>query len=276
MEGFGTDWKLESSRVTPLVDQSRDGIVVMEEDGKVFEANRERLEAENAAKRDEAAKAGEGVDGTELVLIRASSNSGQLYGSVAARDIAEAVTAKSGLSIGRSQVVIHDAFKTIGLFPVTIALHPEVKVEVKVNIARSIEEAAIQKKTGKALIKTNEQDEPMAVQREDGSWLLDGMLEVSGMKEILALTTAEADELEEFQTLGGFVMGTAGRVPDTGDHFEWAGWRFEVIDMDAFATFNEAYVAGFGDHRPARSTVAVRELPAGGQVEIEAIAYKPA
>jgi 2-iminobutanoate/2-iminopropanoate deaminase len=49
-----------------------------------------------------------------------------------------------------------------------------------------------------------------------------------------------------------------------------------LIDMDAFATFNAAYVAGFGDHRPARSTVAVRELPAGGQVEIEAMAYKPA
>jgi 2-iminobutanoate/2-iminopropanoate deaminase len=49
-----------------------------------------------------------------------------------------------------------------------------------------------------------------------------------------------------------------------------------LIDMDAFATFNEAYIAGFGSHRPARSTIAVRELPAGGQVEIEAVAYKPA
>lgn len=48
-----------------------------------------------------------------------------------------------------------------------------------------------------------------------------------------------------------------------------------LVDMDAFATFNDAYVAGFGDHRPARSTIAVRELPAGGQVEIEAIAYAP-
>jgi 2-iminobutanoate/2-iminopropanoate deaminase len=48
-----------------------------------------------------------------------------------------------------------------------------------------------------------------------------------------------------------------------------------LVDMDTFATFNAAYVAGFGDHRPARSTIAVRELPAGGQVEIEAVAYKP-
>jgi 2-iminobutanoate/2-iminopropanoate deaminase len=48
-----------------------------------------------------------------------------------------------------------------------------------------------------------------------------------------------------------------------------------LVDMDTFTTFNDAYVAGFGNHRPARSTIAVRELPAGGQVEIEAIAYKP-
>lgn len=79
---------------------------------------------------------------------------------------------------------------------------------------------------------TAEQDEPMAVQREDASWLLDGMLIVSDLKEILDLAAAEAEEVEEFHTLGGFVMGRLRRVPETGDHFEWGGWRFEVIDMD--------------------------------------------
>lgn len=79
---------------------------------------------------------------------------------------------------------------------------------------------------------TTEQAEPMAVQREDGSWLLDGMLQVSDMQEILAPTTADAADLEDFHTLGGFVMGRMGHVPKTGDHFEWSGWRFEVIDMD--------------------------------------------
>jgi len=79
---------------------------------------------------------------------------------------------------------------------------------------------------------TTDQDEPMAVQREDGSWLLDGMLSISDLKEILGLTAAEADEVDEFHTLGGFVMGWMGHVPGTGDRFEWGGWRFEVLDMD--------------------------------------------
>jgi putative hemolysin len=77
-----------------------------------------------------------------------------------------------------------------------------------------------------------DQDEPMAVPREDGSWLLDGMLSIPDLREILDLTAAEADELDEFETLGGFVMGVTGRVPETGERFEWNGWRFEVIDMD--------------------------------------------
>lgn len=74
--------------------------------------------------------------------------------------------------------------------------------------------------------------EPMAVRREDGSWLLDGMLSVTELEEILDLSRDEAGDLEEYQTLGGFVMGMTGRVPETGNRFEWNGWRFEVLDMD--------------------------------------------
>lgn len=79
---------------------------------------------------------------------------------------------------------------------------------------------------------TPEQDEPLAVQREDGSWLLDGRLSVSELSAVLGLTAAKAKESEELRTLGGFVMGRMGRVPTTGDHFEWADWRFEVVDME--------------------------------------------
>jgi|SRR5215213_668493 len=79
---------------------------------------------------------------------------------------------------------------------------------------------------------TRERDEPMVVPREDGSWLLDGMLSVSDLRELLGLTAAAAEELDEFETVGGFVMATVGRIPMTGDHFEWNGWRFEVVDMD--------------------------------------------
>src|SRR5690349_7498553 len=110
---------------------------------KVFEANRERLEAQNAAPRDEAAKSGANVDGTELVLIRASSNSGQLYGSVNVRDIAEALKDK-GFDINKSQIILERPIKTIGMFDVKVALHPEVHVNVKANVARSDDEAVLQ------------------------------------------------------------------------------------------------------------------------------------
>ena len=112
---------------------------------KVFEANRERLEAENAARRDEAAKAGANVDGADLVLIRSSSNSGQLYGSVNVRDIAEALQAQ-GHDINKSQIILERPIKTLGLFDVKVALHPEVRVNVKVNVARSDDEAELQAK----------------------------------------------------------------------------------------------------------------------------------
>jgi len=111
---------------------------------KVFEANRERLEAENAERRADAEKAGSKVDGAELTLIRASSNSGQLYGSVNVRDIAEALNAQ-GHDINKSQIVLERPIKTIGLFDVKVALHPEVRVTVKANVARSDDEAELQR-----------------------------------------------------------------------------------------------------------------------------------
>jgi putative hemolysin len=77
-----------------------------------------------------------------------------------------------------------------------------------------------------------EKDEPLAVRREDGSWLFDGRLAISDLVEILGLAAADAEEVEELQTLGGLVMVRLGRVPETGDHFEWAGYRCEVVDMD--------------------------------------------
>jgi large subunit ribosomal protein L9 len=110
---------------------------------KVFEANRERLEAENAVRRDEAAKSGADVDGAKLVLIRASSNSGQLYGSVNVRDIADALK-EQGHDINKSQIILERPIKTLGLFDVKVALHPEVHVMVQANVARSDDEALLQ------------------------------------------------------------------------------------------------------------------------------------
>ncbi len=110
---------------------------------KVFEANRERLEKENDERRGEAEKAGEKVDGAEIILIRASSNSGQLYGSVTVRDIAEKL-AEQDLAVDKKQIILGAPIKTIGMFDVRVRLHPEVDVTVKANIARSDDEAALQ------------------------------------------------------------------------------------------------------------------------------------
>ncbi|MFZ9396652.1 MAG: 50S ribosomal protein L9 [Erythrobacter sp.] len=110
---------------------------------KVFEANRERLETENAEKRVVAEKQGEKVAGAEVVLIRASSNAGQLYGSVSVRAIVAGL-ATQGHSVDKRQVIMGSPIKSIGMHDVTIALHPEVHVTVKANVARSDDEAELQ------------------------------------------------------------------------------------------------------------------------------------
>ena len=110
---------------------------------KVFEANRERLEKENADKRVEAEAQGDKVAGAEVVLIRAASNAGQLYGSVSVRDIVSGL-ADQGHQIDKRQVILGQPIKAIGMHDVTIALHPEVHVLVKANVARSDDEAELQ------------------------------------------------------------------------------------------------------------------------------------
>lgn len=110
---------------------------------KVFEANRARIEAENAERRSAAEVSSKGVDGKTVQLIRQASNTGQLYGSVSARDIVDALEAE-GAKVTKSQVVLDRPIKAIGMHEVRIALHPEVAVTVKVNVARSPEEADLQ------------------------------------------------------------------------------------------------------------------------------------
>jgi len=105
-----------------------------------FEQQRAELEAQNRKRREEAERIAERVAGLTVVLIRQAGESGSLYGSVTARDIAEACTA-AGLSISRDQVLLDKPIKTIGIASVRVALHPEVVIPVGVNVARSPEEA---------------------------------------------------------------------------------------------------------------------------------------
>ncbi|MFL6748551.1 MAG: 50S ribosomal protein L9 [Sphingomicrobium sp.] len=110
---------------------------------KVFEANRAKIEAENVEKRTDAEQASKGVEGKTVQLIRQASNTGQLYGSVSARDIVEALEGV-GAKTTKSQIVLNRPIKAIGMHEVKVALHPEVSVTVKVNVARSPEEAELQ------------------------------------------------------------------------------------------------------------------------------------
>ena len=132
-DGFARNYLLPRKKALRANDANR----------KLFEANRARIEEENANRRTDAEKSAKGVEGKSVQLIRQASNTGQLYGSVSARDIAEALEAV-GAHVAKSQVVLDRPIKAIGLHEVKIALHPEVAVTVKVNVARSPEEADLQ------------------------------------------------------------------------------------------------------------------------------------
>ena len=108
-----------------------------------FENQRTQLEAQNLTRKSEAEQVGEKLNGLKVVLIRQAGESGQLYGSVSARDLSDAVTA-AGFTITRGQVTMEKPIKTLGLFPLRVVLHPEVAVQVMANIAQSADEADMQ------------------------------------------------------------------------------------------------------------------------------------
>ncbi len=110
---------------------------------KRFEGDRSRIEADNATRRSAAEAESKALDERKLVMIRQASSVGQLYGSVSARDIAEALEA-DGAKVARTAIVLDKPIKALGLHDVRVALHPEVSVIVKLNIARSPEEAELQ------------------------------------------------------------------------------------------------------------------------------------
>lgn len=117
-----------------------------------FEAQKKSLEADSTKKQKEAETLAKKIEGVKAPLIRQASESGQLFGSVTARDIATAVSEASKETITKNMIRLNQNIKMIGLIPVEVVLHPEVSVEVIVNIARSPEEADIQNRTGRALI----------------------------------------------------------------------------------------------------------------------------
>jgi len=115
-----------------------------------FEAEKAQREADNLERRGEAETEAKKMSGLAISMVRAASEMGQLFGSVTSRDIAEGVT-EAGFTIQRSQVVMDKSIKTLGLHDIRVTLHPEVAVTVVVNVARSLDEAETQMKTGVAV-----------------------------------------------------------------------------------------------------------------------------
>ncbi len=129
-----------------------------------FAQQRAQLEANNLKRREEAERLAERVVGMTVVIIRQAGESGSLYGSVSARDIAEACT-EHGVTVNRSQVILEHPIKTVGLHKVRVALHPEVSITVTANVARSPEESDRQAR-GES-VATQDEDEYQLPTAED-------------------------------------------------------------------------------------------------------------
>lgn len=146
-DGFARNFLLPQKKALRATDANR----------KVFEGRRAEIEAKNAEAKAAAEKAGGKVDGTSYVLIRQAGEAGQLYGSVSSRDIADEVV-KAGAKIDRGAIVLDKPIKTIGVYDVRVRLHAEVSATIKVNVARSADEAERQAKGENVIASAAEAD----------------------------------------------------------------------------------------------------------------------
>lgn len=178
-----------------------------------FDTQRQQLEADNLKRRDEAATVAEKLDGLKVSVIRSAGETGQLYGSVNARDIANAVT-ESGFTVSRNQVVLDRPVKMLGLFDFRVRLHPEVDSTVTVNVARSAEEAAEQEKLGRAILSVAAEEEE--ADRLAAAAAAEAMFEPEAAEQAEAVAAGiEEDPLEE--DAPAHAMAADDTAPDTGN-----------------------------------------------------------
>jgi large subunit ribosomal protein L9 len=155
-----------------------------------FEAQRAELEELDTGRRTAAEQIAGQLQGSSVILVRQAGDSGQLYGSVTARDIAEAVTAESSIEVVRQQVQLPQPIKSLGIHEVEVALHPEVVVKVFVNVARTLDEAAIQAQSGQAVLGPGQ--EPLETLSDE-----ERTAALGGEPEEFELDTDVAEELAE-------------------------------------------------------------------------------
>lgn len=161
-----------------------------------FEREREILEKRNAERAEAARKEGEHLDGAKFVLIRQASESGQLYGSVSTRDIADAASDEN-FTVTRGMVDLHTAIKTLGLHDIRLVLHPEVDVTITVNIARTPEEAERQATGEDVIASAAEEDRALAEAQAAQLFESPEAAEAAAEAEAEAAEAAEAEEGED-------------------------------------------------------------------------------
>lgn len=163
-----------------------------EENRKRFEEQRTQLEANNLERRTEAQAIAAKLDGLSVVLIRQAGEGGQLYGSVTARDIADAITA-AGFTLDRQQIRLNQPIKSLGLHKVKVGLHPEVVVVVVVNVARTQEQADVQTRTGAAVTRTGAEsrEEADQVLEEQSAAILEAESEEQSIESLRAELEAQ-------------------------------------------------------------------------------------
>ena len=154
-DGFARNFLLPKKKALRATKANRD----------YFQTQKAQLEANNLRLRGEAEKVGQKLDGKSFVLIRQAGDRGQLYGSVSPRDVADAAE-KAGFKIDRHQINISQAIKTVGQFTIPVVLHPEVKVNITINVARSEDEAAALARGEDVLTAKTEQQEAAAAAEE--------------------------------------------------------------------------------------------------------------
>ena len=143
----------------------------------IFNKDKSRREAENQNNKDDAEKLSKRIKNISIIILRPASETGQLYGSVSKRDIANEITEK-GFVITHKQIILQKTVKELGLQKINISLHPEVIVEIKLNVARTIEEALIQEKTGEAIIdkKIDYNNSSLIINEDDDNISLDTLI----------------------------------------------------------------------------------------------------
>lgn len=184
--GFARNYLLPQGRALRATDGNR----------AQFDQQRAQLEAENLERKSEAEAVAAKMEGLTVVLIRQAGDAGQLYGSVSARDVADAVTS-GGVTIKRSQVVLEKPIKTIGLHSVRVELHGEVIVLVTANVARSKDEAETQEKTGAAVLSIAEQEQ-MEIRAEAETFFDEGTGEAA--EDLEGVEAVEGDATESVET----------------------------------------------------------------------------